>query len=123
MNANVNEMNTLNSAFDADDVVKPTQQEMFDRFVNLYHEQATIGLDIKALSDEFKEYYPDEDLTTIKAVAKSKAEESLGNKIDKALKFKEIVETFVKWFGDSDVNLFRPIGLQRTTDSVLQGIH
>ena len=96
MNANVNEMNTQNSAFDADDVVKPTQQEMFDRFVNLYHEQATIGLDIKALSDEFKEYYPDEDLTTIKAVAKSKAEESLGNKIDKADKFKEIAETFVK---------------------------
>ena len=86
MNANVNEMNE----------VKPTQQELFDRFVNLYHEQATVGLDIKALSDEFKEYYPDEDLTTIKAVAKAKSEESLGNKIDKALKFKEIVETFVK---------------------------
>ena len=80
MNANVNEMNE----------VKPTQQELFNRFLNLYHEQATVGLDIKALSDEFKEYYPDEDLTTIKA------EESLGNKLDKADKFKEVAETFVK---------------------------
>ena len=87
-NEAMNEMNT--------DDVKSTQQELFDRYVNLYHEQATIGLDIKALSDEFKEYYPDEDLTTIKQVAKSKAEESLGSKLDKALKFKEIVETFVK---------------------------
>lgn len=77
-------------------VVKPTQQDLFDRFVNLYHEQATIGLDIKALSDEFKEFYPDEDLTTIKQVAKFKAEESLGNKLDKALKFKEVAEIFVK---------------------------
>ena len=92
MNANVNEMNEVNPT----ENVKPTQQEMFDRFVNLYHEQATIGLDMKALSDEFKEYYPDEDLTTIKAVAKAKSEESLGNKIDKADKFKEVAETFVK---------------------------
>ena len=87
-NEAMNEMNT--------DDVKSTQQELFDRYVNLYHEQATIGLDIKALSDEFKEYYPDEDLTTIKQVAKSKAEESLGSKIDKADKFKEVAEIFVK---------------------------
>jgi hypothetical protein len=87
MNAAMNEVNIDNEA-------KPTQQELFDRYVNLYHEQATIGLDIKALTEEFKEFYPDEDLTTIKQVAKSKAEESLCSKIDKALKFKEIVETF-----------------------------
>ena len=87
-NAAMNEMNT--------DDVKPTQQELFDRFTNLYHEQATIGLDIKALSEEFKELYPDEDLTTIKAVSKAKAEESLGTKIDKASKFKEVAEIFVK---------------------------
>ena len=96
MNANVNEMNTLNSAFDADEVVKPTQQEMFDRFVNLYHEQSTVGLDIKALSDEFKEYYHDEDLTTIKAVAKLKSEEKLGKKVSDFEKFKEVAEIFVK---------------------------
>ena len=76
--------------------VKPTQQDLFDRFVNLYHEQATIGLDIKSLSDEFKEFYPDEDLTTIKQVAKHKAEESLGSKLGKADKFKEVAEIFVK---------------------------
>ena len=78
------------------DKVKPTKQEFFDRYVSLYHEQATINLDIKALSEEFKEIYPDEDLTIIKQVAKSKAEESLGSKIDKADKFKEVAEIFVK---------------------------
>ena len=76
--------------------VKPTQQALFDRMVNLYHEQATIGLDIKALSEEFKEYYPEAELTTIKSVAKAKAEESLGSKIDKAKLFEEVAETFVK---------------------------
>ena len=96
-NAAMNEMNTQNTDVKGDDeVIKPTQQELFDRYVNLYHEQATIGLDIKALSEEFKEFYPDEDLTTIKQVAKFKAEESLGNKLDKALKFKEVAEIFVK---------------------------
>lgn len=94
MNANVNEMNE--DQVNPTENVKPTQQELFDRFVNLYHEQSTVGLDIKALAEEFKEHYPDEDLTTIKAVAKSKAEESLGNKIGKADKFKEVAETFVK---------------------------
>ena len=63
-----------------EEAIKPTQQDLFDRFVNLYHEQATIGLDIKALSDEFKEFYPDEDLTTIKQVAKLKSEEKLVRK-------------------------------------------
>lgn len=76
--------------------VKPTQQDYFDKFVNLYHEQATINLDIKALTDEFKEYYPDAELATIKSVAKAKAEESLGSKIDKAKLFEEVAETFVK---------------------------
>ena len=90
-NVSMNEMNTQTN-----EVIKPTQQDLFDRFVNLYHEQATIGLDIKSLSDEFKEFYPDEDLTTIKQVAKHKAEESLGSKLDKADKFKEVAEIFVK---------------------------
>ena len=79
-----------------DNAVKPTQQALFDRFVNLYHEQATINLDIKSLSDEFKENYPDAELATIKSVAKAKAEESLGSKIDKAKLFEEVAETFVK---------------------------
>ena len=76
--------------------VKPTQQALFDKFVNLYHEQATINLDIKALTDEFKGWYPDAELSTIKSVAKAKAEESLGSKIDKAKLFEEVAETFVK---------------------------
>ena len=76
--------------------VKPTQQTLFDRMVNLYHEQATIGLDIKVLSVEFKEYYPDVEIATIKSVSKARAEESLGSKIDKAKLFEEVAETFVK---------------------------
>ena len=78
------------------ETVKPTQQALFDRFISLYHEQATINLDIKALTDEFKEYYPDAELSTIKSVAKAKVEESLGSKIDKAKLFEEVAETFVK---------------------------
>ena len=77
-------------------IVKQTQQQLFDRLVNLFHEQATIGLDIKALNDEFKDLYPEEDLTTIKAVARALAEEKIGDKIDKNAKFKEVAETFVK---------------------------
>ena len=77
------------------EVIKPTQQDLFDRFVNLYHEQATIGLDIKTLSDEFKEFYPDEDLTTIKQVAKLKSEEKLGKKVSDFEKFKEVIEIYV----------------------------
>lgn len=76
--------------------VKPTQQALFDKYVNLYHEQATINLDIKALSDEFKGWYPDEDLTTIKSVARAKAEQKLGDKIEKGKIFESIAETFVK---------------------------
>lgn len=79
-----------------EEIVKPTQHELFSRFVNLYHEQATLNLDIKALTDEFKELYPDEKLATIKAVARAKAEESLGTKIEKGKEFEEIAEIFVK---------------------------
>ena len=53
--AAMNEMNTTDEVKLDNEVIKPTQQELFDRFTNLYHEQATIGLDIKALSEEFKE--------------------------------------------------------------------
>ena len=78
------------------ETVKPTQHELFSRFVNLYHEQAALNLDIKALTDDFKELYPDEKLATIKAVARAKAEESLGTKLEKGKDFEEIAEIFVK---------------------------
>ena len=78
------------------ETVKPTQHELFSRFVNLYHEQAALNLDIKALTDDFKELYPDEKLATIKAVARAKAEESLGTKLEKGKEFEEIAEIFVK---------------------------
>lgn len=75
---------------------KPSQQDLFNRFVNIYHELATLNLDIKALTEDFKDLYPDEKLTTIKAVARAKAEESLGTKIEKGKEFEEIAEIFVK---------------------------
>lgn len=78
------------------EVNKPSQQDLFNRFVNIYHEQATLNLDIKALTEEFKDHYPDEKLATIKAVARAKAEESLGTKIEKGKEFEEIAEIFVK---------------------------
>lgn len=55
-----------------------------------------MNLDIKALTEEFKDLYPDEKLATIKAVARAKAEESLGTKIEKGKEFEEIAEIFVK---------------------------
>lgn len=75
---------------------KPSQQDLFNRFVNIYHELATLNLDIKALTEDFKDLYPDEKLTTIKAVARAKAEESLGTKLEKGKEFEEIAEIFVK---------------------------
>lgn len=78
------------------EINKPSQQDLFNRFVNIYHEQATLNLDIKALTEEFKDLYPDEKLVTIKAVARAKAEESLGTKIEKGKEFEEIAEIFVK---------------------------
>lgn len=78
------------------EVNKPSQQDLFNRFVNIYHEQTTLNLDIKALTEEFKDLYPDEKLATIKAVARAKAEESLGTKIEKGKEFEEIAEIFVK---------------------------
>lgn len=78
------------------EINKPSQQDLFNRFVNIYHEQATLNLDIKALTEEFKDLYPDAELATIKSVARAKAEESLGSKIDKAKLFEEVAETFVK---------------------------
>ena len=61
------------------DAQKPTEQSLFSRFVSLFHEQATIVQDIKALNDEYKELYEDADLATIKAVAKAKADEIKGS--------------------------------------------
>ena len=75
--------------------VKQTQQQFFDKFVNLYHEQNTIADDIKQLSEEFKEAYADADLGNLKAVAKLVSVDTLGDKVNKVNKFKEAVELFV----------------------------
>lgn len=74
--------------------IKPTQKELFSRFVALFHEQATIAQDIKALNDEYKELYPEADLGNIKAVAKAVSEQKLGDKLDKNKQFEETANTF-----------------------------
>ena len=76
--------------------VKQTQQQFFDKFVNLYHEQNTIADDIKQLSEEFKEAYADADLGNLKAVAKLKAEQKVGDKVLSVNKLIEAIDTFTK---------------------------
>lgn len=93
---NINELNTLNSAFDVDEVVKPTQQELYQRFVNIYLEIYTLNEDIKQLSEEVKENYPDIDLVNMKKVAKMVAEQKVGENVTKANEFLEAVDEFTK---------------------------
>ena len=76
--------------------VKQTQQQFFDKFVNLYHEQNTIAYDIKQLSEEFKETYADADLGNLKAVAKLKSEQKVGDKVLSVNKLIEAIDTFTK---------------------------
>ena len=96
-NAAMNEMNTQNAAFDADETnVKPTQQELYQRFVNIYLEIYTLNEDIKQLSEEVKENYPDIDLVNMKKVAKMVAEQKVGESVIKANEFLEAVDEFTK---------------------------
>src|SRR5574344_1836276 len=77
------------------DSVKPTQQQYFERFTNIYNELSLLNLDLKQLSDEFKEDYPDADLPNLKAVAKASAEGTLDSKVDKTEAFLEAVESYL----------------------------
>ena len=96
-NAAMNEMNTQNAAFDADETkLKPTQQELYQRFVNIYLEIYTLNEDIKQLSEEVKENYPDIDLVNMKKVAKMVAEQKVGESVIKANEFLEAVDEFTK---------------------------
>jgi len=82
----VNEMSEQN--------VKTTQKAYFDKFVALYHEQATIASDIKQLTDEFKEDYAEADITNLKVVAKLHSEQAVGDKVEKMNKLQEVIDTF-----------------------------
>ena len=96
-NAAMNEMNTQNSGFDADETkLKPTQQELYQRFVNIYLEIYTLNEDIKQLSEEVKGNYPDIDLVNMKKVAKMVAEQKVGESVIKANEFLEAVDEFTK---------------------------
>ena len=96
-NAAMNEMNTQNAEVKGgDEVIKPTQQELYQRFVNIYLEIYTLNEDIKQLSEEVKENYPDIDLVNMKKVAKMVAEQKVGESVIKANEFLEAVDEFTK---------------------------
>lgn len=73
---------------------KPTQKELFLRFVQLYSELALLTEDVKALSEEVKEHYADLDIPNMKKVAKAKAESKLGDSVDKVNEFLQAVEEY-----------------------------
>ena len=75
---------------------KPTQKELFNRYVNIYTEIDTLNDDIKQLNEEVKEHYPDIDLSNMKKVAKLKAEQKVGDGVAKANEFLEAVESYTQ---------------------------
>ena len=75
--------------------VKKTQQQYFDNFVNLYSELAMLTEDVKQLTEQFKEDY-ESDIANLKKVAKLKAEQKVGEAVEKVKAFKEAVDTFTK---------------------------
>lgn len=76
--------------------VKQTEKQYFERFVALYHEQNTIAEDIKALTDEVKEKHPEADVSNLKAVAKLKSEQKVGDKVSSVNKLIEAIDTYTK---------------------------
>ena len=76
--------------------VKPTQKELFSRFVNTYIEIDTLNDDVKQLSEEVKEHYSDLDLANMKKVAKLKAAQKVGDGVAKANEFLEAVESYTQ---------------------------
>ena len=79
-----------------DTAVKPTQKELFNRYVNIYTEIDTLNDDIKQLNEEVKEHYPDIDLSNMKKVAKLKAEQKVGDGVAKANEFLEAIESYTQ---------------------------
>lgn len=76
--------------------VKKTQQEYFNNFVNIYTELAKLNEDIKQLSEEFKKYYVNVDLANLKKVSKIKAEQKLGESVERVNAFLEAVESYTQ---------------------------
>ena len=76
--------------------VKKTQQEYFNNFVNIYTELATLNEDIKQLSEEFKKYYVNVDLANLKKVSKIKAEQKIGESVERVNAFLEAVESYTQ---------------------------
>ena len=75
---------------------KPTQKDLFNRYVNIYTEIDSLNDDIKQLGEEVKEHYPDIDLSNMKKVAKLKAEQKVGDGVAKANEFLEAVESYTQ---------------------------
>lgn len=78
------------------EIVKPTQKDLFNRFVNIYTEIDTLNDDIKQLGEEVKEHYPEIDLSNMKKVSKLVAEQKVGDGVAKANEFLEAVESYTQ---------------------------
>lgn len=78
------------------EIVKPTQKDLFNRFVNIYTEIDTLSDDIKQLGEEVKEHYPELDLSNMKKVSKLVAEQKVGDGVAKANEFLEAVESYTQ---------------------------
>lgn len=75
---------------------KPTQKDLFNRFVNIYTEIDTLNDDIKQLGEAVKEHYPEIDLSNMKKVSKLVAEQKVGDGVAKANEFLEAVESYTQ---------------------------
>lgn len=75
---------------------KPTQKDLFNRFVNIYTEIDTLNDDIKQLGEEVKGHYPELDLSNMKKVSKLVAEQKVGDGVAKANEFLEAVESYTQ---------------------------
>lgn len=75
---------------------KPTQKDLFNRYVNIYTEIDTLNDDIKQLGEEVKGHYPELDLSNMKKVSKLVAEQKVGDGVTKANEFLEAVESYTQ---------------------------
>jgi len=71
-----------------------TKKEFYDRFVNLFTEQLTIGEDIKALTEEAEGELEKEDVVMMKAVAKLHATGKIGQAYEKSEKMIQAIDEF-----------------------------
>lgn len=74
------------------DVVKPTVKEYEQRFINLFTEIDLLNEDVAQLKEDLKNDHAEADLANIVKVAKLKAQQKLGEVLEKQKAFNAVVE-------------------------------